>query len=254
MILQDSLRRARSLVFTQDLNAVRLDDETWHHLANTLRIATDDPIAVSDGRGLYQIFTARRHLKPALVKSARKKWSEVDFFDYFTPVTDICTSESAERETGVGISLCKPDKMEWAVQKLTEVGVGHIWPILAERSQVRRFNPEDARVKKILLEAASQARRTKLPILHELLSPQEAYREMAALGKVAMAEPGGHTFSSDLTCVMIGPEGGWSPEELSIADPVQLSSGILRVETAATVAGYLLSVTGSHNLRKFPEP
>ncbi len=243
MAPDNHLRQAKSLVFTKDLNLIRLNESTWHHLANVLRIDTGDLIAVSDGDNLYQIFQSLHNLKTALNRNQRRKNEEAEFSAYFTPVTKPQKTEKKERETGIGLSLCKNDKMEWALQKLTEVGVDHIWLILAARSQVKHSDPKPnyPRLQKIIEEAASQARRLRMPLLHELLTPQAAYEEMSRLGRVAMAEPGGKTFAGDLSCVMIGPEGGWTPEELLIADGLELSSGILRVETAATVAGYLLS-------------
>ena len=245
MALDNHLRQAKSLVFTQDLHLIKLSDLTWHHLANVLRIDRGDLIAVSDGKNLYQIFQSLHNLKATLNQNHKRKGGETDFSAYFAPVTKVQKAEKKKRETGIGLSLCKNDKMEWAIQKLTEVGVDHIWLILAARSQVKHSDPKPnyLRLEKIIEEAASQARRLRMPTLHEVLTPQAAYEEMSRLGRVAMAEPGGKTFDNDLSCVMIGPEGGWTPEELLITDTLELSSGILRVETAATVAGYLLSGT-----------
>jgi len=242
------LRRSKSLVFTEDLGRITLDDSIWHHLINVLRIDSGHLLAVSDGNGSYQIFrtlatiAALRTAKA--VRPSNKKTSQHHFHDFFIPQTEIIYTPKNSKEIAIGLAICKTDRLEWAIQKLTEVGVDHIWLLAAERSQIKssgtKLNYD--RLRKIILEAASQAKRPRLCLLHELCSVQNGYLEMSQIGKVAFAEPGGDKFSAELSAIMIGPEGGWTQDELGLSqNRISISDAILRVETAAVISGYLLS-------------
>ncbi len=248
------LRKSKSMVFVKDINHIILDNSTWHHLINVLRISPGHFLSVSDGLGNYRIFRAEHHIKSTssgrLPKAKNTGDPNYNFDNIFIPVTKLRRLLTDSKEVGVGLSLCKADKLEWAVQKLTEVGVDHIWLLLAERSQTgkdgAKVNYE--RLRKIILEAASQARRPRLCILHELTSLKDAYPEISKMGPVAFAEPGQGQFSSRLCSILIGPEGGWSKEELALSENhISLSDGILRVETAAAISGYLLSTAKGLN-------
>ena len=98
-----------------------------------------------------------------------------------------------------------------------------------------------------------QARRVWLPVVDEPLPFDEALQALGGsagrqqnllqmTGGIALAEPGGAALSLVTPILLVGPEGGWSPEELAVGLPtVHLGNTILRVETAAVVAGTLLT-------------
>ncbi len=242
------MRRSKSLVFAEDLNQITLDDSTWHHLVNVLRIDSGHLLAVSDGNGSYQIFRTLQTIAALragkALRSENKKAPKNNFHDFFIPQTKIMYLKKNVREVAVGLSVCKTDRLEWAIQKLTEVGVDHIWLVAAERSQIRDGGTKlnYARLRKIILEAASQAKRPRLSLLHEICSVQSGYMEMSRIGNVAFAEPGGDKFSAEFSVIMVGPEGGWTQDELSLSkNHISISDSILRVETAAVISGYLLA-------------
>lgn len=152
----------------------------------------------------------------------------------------------------VAVALPKGDRGDWAVQKLTEVGVDSIVPLLARRSVVR-WTPERAerageRLTRVVRAAAMQARRVWLPMLGEPVGVEE----LVALhdDRVAAAVPDGAPPSLAHPTVLVGPEGGWDDGELPEDLPrVGLGPTILRTETAATVVGSALAM-----LRHFRPP
>ena len=135
----------------------------------------------------------------------------------------------------------KGDRPEWAVQKLTELGVDTIVPLVAARSVVR-WSGERAvsaveRLRRVAREAAMQSRRARLPVVEEVAPFSIVARRTGAAVAVAGGEP--PSLASPL--VLVGPEGGWDDEELGAGLPtVGLGPGVLRTETAAVAAGTLL--------------
>ena len=138
-------------------------------------------------------------------------------------------------------SLLKKDKNDWVLQKATELGVSHLWPLLADRSEKTGYDVERAR--RIVIEAAEQCGRSDIPALREPLTPQAACSELAGKVVLYICEQG----STDVTQTpgaigaLIGPEGGWSDAEKELfADSsvphIGLGQFTLRGETAAVVA------------------
>jgi 16S rRNA (uracil1498-N3)-methyltransferase len=142
-------------------------------------------------------------------------------------------------EVAVAAAPPKGERLDWLVQKVTEVGVSHLVLLAAERSVVRwdaeRAARHLARLGRVATEAAMQSRRVWLP---ELCGPVPA---ADVLPSTAVAEPGGRPIGVGDRSIAIGPEGGWSPSELVLAaDRVSLGANVLRVETAAVVAATLM--------------
>jgi 16S rRNA (uracil1498-N3)-methyltransferase len=141
----------------------------------------------------------------------------------------------------VAFSLVKGDRPDWAVQKLSEVGVDVIAPMVTARSVVRwdarRAERQHERLRTIAREAAMQCRRAWLPEVLPLTTPAQLAQRRGA----ALAQHGGGPLTAETLLVMVGPEGGWSEEEADLAVPtVGLGPHVLRAETAAVVAGALM--------------
>jgi 16S rRNA (uracil1498-N3)-methyltransferase len=145
----------------------------------------------------------------------------------------------------------KFDSFEWALEKATELGVRTIVPLAAARSEKALLNAAEKRAerwKKILLEAAQQSRRVSIPELKFIEKPAKAFGRAEGC-KVMLSE---RVEAQPLKCVLtglkaekavfaIGPEGGWTDEELGAAEAAgfrQASLGglILRTETAVVTA------------------
>jgi 16S rRNA (uracil1498-N3)-methyltransferase len=142
----------------------------------------------------------------------------------------------------VAFAVVKGERPEWAVQKLTELGVDRIVPLLTARSVVRwpagESTSQLARLRRVAREAAVQSRRVWLPVV----GPVTPFEAMAAEPGACVAHPGGGPPSLDQPLVLVGPEGGWDDTEVAGAGPtlVGLGPSVLRTETAAVVAGTLL--------------
>jgi len=210
--MMDLLRKSSAHVFINSLASPVLEQDDAHHLLKVLRITEHDVVSVCDGRGSWITAKLDKHgeLHPVA----------------FAPV--------------------KGEKPEVIVQKLTELGIDQIIPLAPTRRSVvkwddARATKNEERLRKIAREAAMQSRRTWLPSIHSITS----LADVLAMPGCAIAEPGGVEISRDHHIVVIGPEGGFAPDELTTQVPtVSLGESILRAETAAIVAGALMVRAG----------
>jgi 16S rRNA (uracil1498-N3)-methyltransferase len=168
-------------------------------------------------------------------------WRACRFGPSLDPVGEVVREVRPSPVVTVAFAVVKGSRPEWAVQKLTEIGVDRIVPLLAARSVVR-WSPGSGqldRLRRVAREAAMQSRRVWLPVVDDVTP----FAALAAGAGAVVAHPGGGPPSLDRPVVLVGPEGGWDDEELA-AVPAQarLSLGphILRTETAAVAAGVLL--------------
>lgn len=143
----------------------------------------------------------------------------------------------------VAFAPTKGERPEWVVQKLTEVGVDRIVPLVTARSIVRwegeRAARSVARLRRVAREAAAQSRRLWLPEVGDVCRLGDLAVSVGA--PVSLAEPGGGAPSLARPAVAVGPEGGWEEAERRTFDrPVGLGPTVLRAETAALVAGAAL--------------
>lgn len=201
-----------------------LSPEDRHHLERVLRLRPGDEVTVSDGAG----GRLRCRFGPAL-----------------EPVGELERVPRPHPLLTVAFAVVKGERPEWAVQKLTEVGVDRIVPLLTSRSVVRWPPGEGAqvaRLRRVAREAAVQSRRVWLPVVEGATGIEAIVNEPGA----ALAHAGGDPPALGRPTVLVGPEGGWDEAELAAAPAlVGLGPSVLRTETAATVAGALLSALRS---------
>jgi 16S rRNA (uracil1498-N3)-methyltransferase len=150
------------------------------------------------------------------------------------------------------LAIFKFDRMEWAIEKCTELGVSQIVPVIAQRTDAHLAAASAKRVdrwQRIALQASEQSRRTAPP---EIAAPAELAEVTARAGdvRIVMAESERETFLREVIdsatsrngiTLAIGPEGGWSGDELQRFQqagwiPASLGNTILRSETAAIAA------------------
>ncbi len=149
------------------------------------------------------------------------------------------------------IGIFKFDRMEWAIEKCTELGVARIIPLIARRTDAHLASASAKRVerwRRIALQASEQSRRATPPEVSDAMKLREAVAAPAQL-KIVLSEveeefhlrevrlPAG----SEEVHLAIGPEGGWSQEELDLFQKggwlsASLGPTILRAETAAIAA------------------
>lgn len=154
-------------------------------------------------------------------------------------------------EINVYLAVFKFDRMEWALEKLTELGVTRIQPVIAARTAAHLTAAAERRTerwRKITHEAAQQARRLQPPRVEVPLAFQQAIREAGDQSRIVLSEleESAHlkTVLSALKpplTLAFGPEGGWTEEEAELFrsagwKSASLGPTILRAETAAIAA------------------
>ena len=159
----------------------------------------------------------------------------------------------------IGQAILKGERMEWAIQKTTELGAAIIVPLVSEQTIVRpkqgRAGSQQERWQRIALEAAQQSERWDVPSVEAPRTALEFFPMPASAAlKLILNERGtGRSLSAvplpslptQTIALAIGPEGGWRDEELARADAngflsVTLGARILRAETAALAAVSIL--------------
>ena len=157
------------------------------------------------------------------------------------------------------LAIFKFDHFEWAIEKATELGVSRITPILARRTEKHLAQAATRRVdrwRRITLEASKQSRRTDIPAIADPITLRLALEQESAPTHILLSETeqqltltAALRSSTDLggLALAIGPEGGWTPEEMSLFTTsnwqhVTLGPRILRAETAAIAAIAIASV------------
>ena len=216
------LRGSAAHVFVSSLVTPELTDEDDHHLRRVLRIRDTDVVTVCDGAG--------RWVAGRLTAGGLSIESEA-------------TTEVAPRSSTVISAIPKGDRPDLIVQKLTEIGATAIGFMDCARSVVRwdasRATNQMERLRRIAREAAMQSRRVWLPQVLDVVPFDEAIMS----SNCAIADPDGDDLAADTDTLLIGPEGGFTEGELSSGRRrVVLSVNVLRVETAALAAAFLLTL------------
>jgi 16S rRNA (uracil1498-N3)-methyltransferase len=150
---------------------------------------------------------------------------------------------------GLVQGLPEADKMDWIIQKATELGVAWIQPVICERSVVRlageRAERREAHWRRVAIAAAEQCGRTRIPDVRPTLgylswiaAPTDVPRWLLASDAPAIAA---HAAASSPLEIIVGPEGGLAEREHALAmdrgcEAVSLGPRILRTETASIVA------------------
>jgi 16S rRNA (uracil1498-N3)-methyltransferase len=235
------LRRAAGFVYVEDLVAPKPSDDDVHHLLHVLRLRAGEVVIAADGAGSYVPCVIRDGAGGSRGKG-RASTSSPEILD----VTGTLRSVGPEPSRRVAFAVPKGERAEWTVQKLTEIGIDRIVPLLTDRTVVRLSEDEALRraerFRRIAREAGAQSRRLHLPVVTTPTTMAALLGTLGAgEGEVAIAEPGGGPVTATMHTVLVGPEGGWSERELEeVPSRVGLGSGVLRAETAALVAGTLL--------------
>ncbi|MDO5021812.1 MAG: RsmE family RNA methyltransferase [Eubacteriales bacterium] len=210
-----------------------LNKEDAHHARRVLRLKDGEEIAVVSNGIRYSA-----------------KYSTEDSAVYIT-------GKLPSNEPQVKITLyqgfAKGDRMDYIVQKCTEIGVNAIVPVYFSRCVVQDADKKIPRLNRIAREAASQSQRNVIPTVHnaisvEMLAEALAEHEQAIIPWEEAKGKGLRQIYKGAkdVAIIIGPEGGIAPEEINMlqAEPITLGQRILRTETAGLVAAagiFLLS-------------
>ncbi|MFL6862112.1 MAG: 16S rRNA (uracil(1498)-N(3))-methyltransferase [Allosphingosinicella sp.] len=209
--------------------SLALDGGQAHYLTAVMRLEPGEHVKLFDdrtGEWLAEIVDAgRKRVTLAIGPRLRERETVPDLWLLFAPV--------------------KRGRIDWIVEKATELGVARLMPVLTHRTIVDRLNRD--RLLAHAIEAAEQCERTALP---ELVEPERLERVLAAwpAGRALLFadETGGVPLAEAAApgpaAILVGPEGGFTGEEremiraLPSARPVSLGPRILRAETAALAA------------------
>lgn len=214
-----------------------LDPEESRHCAKVLRKKTGDTITITDGKGIF----------------------------YKASLTDIqkdrCTfsilNETPEPERTFNIHIAisptkHTDRIEWFVEKVVELGVDEISFVICRTSERTHFKTD--RVSRIAISAMKQSLRATLPVIHEPIPLAEfmkaAQAEEKYIAHVDTTNPShlAHLAASGKSyCILIGPEGDFTAEEITQAmtlgyQKVSLGKNRLRTETAGMAACHTLNL------------
>lgn len=210
-----------------------LPESDSQHCVRVLRMKEGDTLEVIDGKGhRYTCRLIEAHAKRAHVEIIEKQDVPLSWQNNIT----------------IAVAPTKHlDRMEWMVEKLTEIGVNRIIPLLCRYSERKELKIE--RLEKIAISAMKQSLKTVLPII-DVMTPIKdvitkqmydqrfiAYCDTSIPRKLLSAE---YRANKD-TLILIGPEGDFSTEEINMAlnsgyNPISLGDNRLRTETAAIVA------------------
>ena len=223
-------------------DSVAFDGKLVHRLRTVLRLGAGDHVVVLDNSGWeyeVELGAARRgRFEGSIVARSPSK---------------------AEPRTRITLyqALVKGSNFEVVLQKCTEIGVGAFVPVICERCVADApAESRTARWRTIILEAAQQSRRGRLPELHPAMAFGDACRSLGGAGLLPWEQEGAQAIRAALHAIaetgppsdisiFIGPEGGFSPPEADLARshgilPVSLGRRILRAETAGLVASSLV--------------
>lgn len=221
------------LFFTELISDGRacLDAEEMRHAITVLRKKVGDELAFTDGKGMFYT---------GLIEKVTKKetWLEIVSAQLQTP---------QPYQVNIAVAPTKSfDRMEWCIEKLTEVGIHAIIPMFCERSERQKWNADRAR--KIAISAMKQSKRAYIP---ECASPMKFTEVVTnatsssikyiALQSAESISAGKHYKPGSDVLILIGPEGDFTDKEISMASsvgfvPLSLGGSRLRTETAALVA------------------
>ncbi len=224
-----------------DQDRVVIKGRQVHQLRDVLRLMSGDRIAVLGNTGLEYEVELERVDRGHVYGVVRK------------------TTSVAEPRTRVTVyqALLKGSKFEFIIQKCTELGVARFVPTLCERCAVQEISDVSTRKlerwRRIIIEAAEQSGRGKLPVLEPVAPFEQACQSAAGFSllpweeektvglRAALQDEINHRGDLLSVNLFIGPEGGFTRSEVDFArnrgiDLVTLGSRVLRAETAGLVA------------------
>ena len=217
---------------------VELEPGQAHYIARVLRMRAGDALILFNGAGGQY---------PATLEAVGKNAVAVTIGEF----------EPVERESPLalhlGIAISRGDRMDWVVQKATELGVHAITPLLSERTEVRLKGEREAKKlrhwQQVATSACEQCGRNRLPVVHPLRPLPDWCQRVEADARLVLdpaadsSDPGAAAPAS--IALLVGPEGGFSAAEIAAAatagfHSLQLGPRVLRTETAPLAAIALL--------------
>lgn len=214
--------------------SLTLDERAARYLGQVLRLQCDSPVIAFDGRsGEWQ----------AIITKLDKKSVQLDLRQ-FTPI-----DRNGPLDIHLGIGLSRGERMDWIVQKATELGVRAITPLLTERCEVKlqgeRLAKRLQHWQAVSISACEQCGLNVLPELHIPVNAMQWAQRYDADLKLVLHPETEQGFNTDVTpdsvLLAIGPEGGFTDQEMQQLKAtdftgLRLGERVLRTETAPLAA------------------
>ena len=216
------------------------------HLASVLRLKKDEQVELFDGRGV---------VADAMIKDISGKKVTLEIQNMRT------VKQRANGRIIIAVSIAKGERLDWLIEKCTELGIDRISPVLFERTVKFAAGAHTIqRWHNISVSAAKQSGLNLLPVIDDPAPLKKVLNKLKIdylssdilLGLPdSQAEPiMKYSFRDNDIIVLVGPEGGLTVEEQQVclqagSKPVRLTDSILRVETAALAFASLLSAMRS---------
>lgn len=220
-----------------DNSIYTLNEEESKHCIRVLRMHAGDRFRITDGRGnLFEVEITDEHPKRCSVRviSTLSNYEAKDFFLHIA----VAPTKNISR-------------FEWFLEKATEMGIHEISPIICDHSE--RKDVKTSRLEKVIIAAIKQSLKAYLPKLNPSLSFSSFIKQDFKGQKFIAYCDGDHINLKDQyqlkedVCILIGPEGDFSPEEVNLAleygfKTISLGKSRLRTETAAIAACHTINL------------
>ncbi|TWC37793.1 16S rRNA m(3)U-1498 methyltransferase [Pseudomonas sp. SJZ079] len=210
-----------------------LPETQAHYIGRVLRHAVGDAVQLFDGSG--------NEFLGELIEVGKKR-VRVELSEAFPGLAE------SPLQIHLGQGLSRGERMDWAIQKATELGANQISPIVSERCEVRlkdeRADKRMAHWRQIAISACEQCGRSTIPLIHAPISLDDWLQQLDAELKLVLhpvAEPLASHARPQSLAFLIGPEGGLTDAEVDKAKAqgfhaARLGPRVLRTETAPVVA------------------
>lgn len=217
-------------------SSVTLDEFASHHLARVLRASVGDKIIIFNGQGGEY---------PAVIQQINKKTIIADLLEF------VARDVESELDICLAQGISRGEKMDYTIQKAVELGVKQIIPLFTERCNVKldaeRSEKRLQHWQSVIISACEQSGRNRIPAIKKPQTLDSWLPTVKADACLVLSPYAEHhlknqTISSrGKVVLLIGPEGGLSDREVSLAgqhhfQPVRLGPRVLRTETAALAA------------------
>lgn len=215
-------------------HTIDLEDQASQHLLKALRMAVGERVRLFNGDG---------HVYLAELSAASKKVATLTVLEQGEPEPPLALP------IHLGQVISKGDRMDFTIQKATELGVDRITPLWSDRCEVRlkgeRLDKKVQHWQKIAISACEQSGRNRIPIIETPQTLEHWVQSVQAQLKMVLhphnQQPLSDVAKPEQVAMLVGPEGGFTDREVELAQQqgfkgLLLGPRILRTETAALAA------------------
>jgi len=201
------------------------DEEVVRQISRVLKLEAGESVVIKTDETAFEGVIQQVSREEVTISNLKEKTQDISF-----------------KKISLFFCIPKKDKFETILEKCTEIGVTDFYPVISSRTVKTDINTE--RSEKIIQEASEQAQRIDTPLLHEIQSLEDIIKEY----RPAVFDVDGEPFSKNSVLavhnILIGPEGGFTPEEIKMfkehrLDIYKIGHTVLKTETAAIVISAL---------------